>query len=69
MPRVANTEKDVAPEVFRGTPFEHEVTAEPEELRVVSVLYTKPDGAWSTKTGTPVHTPALPTWMTATSSR
>ena len=47
----------------RHTPFEHEVTAEPTEIRSAGVVEKKVVGVWTVRTGTVSRIPALPTWM------
>ena len=52
-------------ESTRHTPFEHEITAEPTDLRSIGTVEVTVAGVWTVRTRSVAKIPVLPNWMTA----
>ncbi|MGA8762173.1 MAG: hypothetical protein WB562_04710 [Candidatus Sulfotelmatobacter sp.] len=55
----------VTPNVYGGSPFQHEATAEPSNT-VIVIQPARAIGFWQYRIATIEHTPALPRWMNDT---
>lgn len=60
---VTQPEREVTPDVYGSTPFQHEVTSEPCNTMVIVVRPLKAIGSWQRRANSVRRTPAVPAWM------